>query len=129
MRMRLPTARDFGKLYECFDDRVARAPELWESSHLVEHPLSYSVAVAVGQRYRPGFQPKSCRILEVGDTGFLHGAVIGTTGLACLFYDERLGMGLVALCNPFDGSNRTDFVRFGPKMIGPPSTLAAGLPV
>lgn len=121
VRLRLPTAKDFGKLYECFDDRVARVPELWESSQIIEQPLLGSIAVGVGQRYRPGFEPKASRIFEIGDTGFLHGAVIGTTGLACLFYDEHLGMGLVALSNPFDGTNRTDFVRFGPMMLGSPS--------
>jgi len=123
VRLRLPTARDFGKLYECFDDRVARAPELWGSSRVVEYPLLRSIAVRVGQRYRPGFEPKACKIFEIGRTGFLHGAVIGTTGLACLFYDEQVGMGLVALSNPFDRTNRTDFVRFGPLVLGSPSVV------
>lgn len=128
VRLRLPTARDFGTLYECFDDRVVRVPGLWESSRVVEHPLSSSIAIAVGQRYRPGFEVKAGRILEVGDTGFLHGAIFGTTGLAVVFYDEHVTMGLVALTNPFDGSNRTDFVRFGPAVLGPPSVFdeAAG---
>lgn len=121
VRLRLPTAKDFGKLYACFDDRVARVPELWDSSRVVEHPLLCSIAVGVGRRYRPGFEPKACRIFEVGGTGFLHGAVIGTTGLAGLFYDEHVGMGLVALNNPFDGTNRIDFVRFGQVVLGSPS--------
>lgn len=123
VRLRLPTAKDFGRLYECFDDRIARVPELWESSRIVEQPLLRSIAVGVGRRYRPGFEPKACRIFEIGDTGFLHGAVIGTTGLACLFYDEQVGMGLVALSNPFDGTNRTDFVRFGQVLLGSPSVV------
>jgi hypothetical protein len=126
VRARLPTATDFAELYERFDDHIARAPELWESSHLREDDVLFSIAVTVAARIRPGFQALMCSLYEVGDTGFWHGAVTGTNALACLFYDERAGIGLVALSNPFDGTGRTDFVRLTRVMLAPPSSGSAG---
>jgi hypothetical protein len=118
VRQRLPTAKDFATLYELFDDRIAMAPGLWDCSRLRDNELLLSVAVTVAERLRPGFEPKTCRLYEIGDTGFWHGAVIGNRALACLFYDERMGLGLIALSNPFDGTHRTDFVRFTHGMLG-----------
>jgi hypothetical protein len=113
VRKRLPHATDFGELFECFDDRIARAPELWEHSHLREHEPLVAIAVAVARRYRPGFEPLRHRVFELGHTGFWHGAVAGNNALACLFFDEHVALGLVTVSNAFDGSSRTDFVRFG----------------
>lgn len=124
VRKRLPKATDFAKLYERFDDHIARAPELWESSHLREDDVLFSIAVTIAAKLRPGFQPLMCSLYEVGDTGFWHGAVTGTHALACLFYDEHMGIGLVAVSNPFDGTGRTDLVRFTKVMPAPAS--AAG---
>lgn len=121
MRRRLPRATDFGALFECFDDRIASSPDLWEHSHLREHELLYAIAVAASREYRPGFEPRASRVYEIGDTGFWHGAVVGSNALACIFYDEGVGLGLITVSNAFDGSNRTDFVRFGRVVLGRPT--------
>lgn len=132
VRQHLRTATDFGELFERFDDHIARAPSLREHSHRREEQHLFSIAVTLAARYRPGFQPFSCRLYEIGDTGFLHGAVMGNNAMACLFYDERVGVGLVAVSNAFDGSNRTELFRFGPPRLGPPpggdTVVLRGLP-
>jgi hypothetical protein len=114
VRQYLPKATEFSTLFEMFDDRVVRAPGFWDHSHLRDNELLRSIAVNLATRLRPGFEAKACRIYEVGDLGFWHGAVIGTNALACIFYDERMNLGLVTLSNPFDGTNRTELVRFKP---------------
>lgn len=121
VRRRLPKAKDFAELYECFDERVAQVPELWASSQLRDDPSLYSIVVAVATTCRPGFEPKGCRLYTVGDTGFWHGAIIGSNALACLFYDEPVGLGLAAVSNPFDGTGYTHFVRFTRVPVGSPS--------
>jgi hypothetical protein len=112
LRKLLPRATDFAELYEHFDDHLVRTPELWASSEPREDDFLFALAVAIATRFRPGFQPLSWSLYEVGDTGFWHGAVKGTNAMACLFYDERAGLGLVVLNNPFDGTCETHFVRF-----------------
>jgi hypothetical protein len=119
VRQRLPTARDFATLFELFDERVARVPELWASSNLREHPMLGSTAVIIARQLRPSFEPRACRLYEVGDTGFWHGALVSSDTLACLFYDELMGLGLMALSNPFDGTP-TAFIRFTRVTLGPP---------
>ena len=119
VRQRLSTARDFATLFELFDERVARVPELWQSSNLREHPLLGSIAVIIARQVRPSFEPKACRLYEVGDTGFWDGALVSGDTMACLFYDELMGLGLMALGNPFDGSP-TAFIRFTRVPLGPP---------
>lgn len=125
VRKRLPRATDFGELFDCFDDRIASAPELWEHSHMREHELLLAIAVAVGREHRPGFEPRAGRLFEIGDTGFWHGCIMGSNALACIFYDEGVELGLVAVSNAFDGSNRTDFVRFGRVVIGRPTVTVS----
>jgi hypothetical protein len=124
VRKRLPRATDFARLYEHFDDHVARAPELWPCSTLRDDQVLFSIAVTIARQFRAGFEPLTCMLYEVGDTGFWHGAVMGTNALVCLFYDERVGLGLAALSNPFDGTHRTDFVRFTKVRLGGPSTAS-----
>lgn len=114
MRQFLPRAKEFTELFELFDDRVVRAPGFWDHSHLRDNALLRSIAVHVSTKLRPGFEAKACRIYEVADLGFWHGAVIGTNALACIFYDATINLGLVTLSNPFDGTNRTELVRFKP---------------
>jgi hypothetical protein len=127
VRAHLPKATDFAELYERFDDRVARAPELWDNSQPREHQVLFSIAVAISRQIRPGFEPKTCMLYEVGDTGFWHGAVLGSNALACLFYDQRGGLGLVALSNPIAGAGPTDFVRFAHGTLVPPSAAGSSL--
>jgi hypothetical protein len=123
VRHRLPRDRDLATLFELFDERIARVPELWESSNLREHPVLGSIAVIIARQVRPSFEPKACRLYEVGDTGFWHGALVSSDTLACLFYDELMGLGLVALSNPLEGTP-TEFIRFTRVTLGPPDAAA-----
>jgi hypothetical protein len=111
VRARLRDASDFAELFQCFDERIARSPELWSSSRVRHDDLLVAIVASIAARLRPGFQLVRCSLYEVGDTGFWHGALMGTNAMACLFYDEQVGIGLVTLSNPFDGSGQTDFVR------------------
>jgi len=123
VRQRLPTARDFATLFELFDERVAKVPELWESSNLRDHSVLSEIAVIIARQLQPSFEPGACRLYEVGDTGFWHGALVSSDTLACLFYDELMGLGLMALSHPFDGSP-TAFIRFTRVPLGDPSAPA-----
>lgn len=118
MRRQLPGATDFEQLYELFDERVGRAPGLWEHSHRREHQLLFSMAVNIAQQVRPGFEPQSSMLFDVADTGFSHGVVVGTTAMACLFYDEHAGVGLVTICEPSPWGRVLELVRFRPVMFG-----------
>jgi len=120
VRARLPRAEDFGELFELFHDRVVDVPGLWSSSKDREHELLLLLVTTIARRVRPGFVPLCQSVHEVGDTGFLHGAVTGTTGLACYFYDEHAGIGMVAVCNPLDLGDRTHYVRMRPVLPEPP---------
>lgn len=127
VRQFLPKAKEFSELYEMFDDRVVRVPGFWDHSHHRDNELLRSIAVTVSTKLRPGFEERACRIYEVGTTGFWHGAVIGTNALACIFFDERMNLGLVTLSNPFDGTHRTELVRFKPVTRGHPGETTAPL--
>lgn len=117
VRKRLPQASQFPQLYGLFQERVGGAPGLWEHSHRREHQLLFSIAVHLGRQLRPGFEPRTSMLFEVGGTGFSHGAVMGDETLVCLFYDERTSTGLAAISRPFEGGS-TRFVRFRPTMFG-----------
>jgi len=118
VRKRLPEATDFGELYELFDERVGRAPGLWEHSLRREHQLLFSMAVNIAQQRRPGYEPHTSMLFDIGDTGFSHGVVAGNNAIASLFFDEPVGMGLVAVCDPFDRRSGIEYVRFRPLMFG-----------
>lgn len=111
VREQLPTATDFDELFALFDDRVVRSPGLWSSSRRVGHDLLYGIIMSIAPRLRPGFHPVRSSFLEVRGTGFWHGAVYGSNAMACVFYCERSRMGLMALCNPFDSTGMTHYVR------------------
>lgn len=119
VRKQLPAATDFARLYELFEDRVGRAPELWEHSHEREHELLLSISVHLARQLQPRHEPRKCVLFEVGDTGFWHGLVLGDDTLAVVFYDDRTRMGLEVVRNAF-GSGHTAFVRFRPTTLGDP---------
>lgn len=112
IRSRLPVATDFAKLYELFDELVAAGRDLWSSSEDGRNHDLLTVARAVAVQARPRFAPLTSACFEVQGTGFWHGMVGGVDGIACFFYDERAGLGLMAVTNPFDGSSETCFIRF-----------------
>lgn len=111
LRERLPVETELSELYELFDDRMVRTPALWSSSEPGHHDLLYGIVTTLAPRLRPGWLPMHDSFYEVRGTGFWHGAVYGTNAMACVFYDEGMSMGLIALCNPFDGSGQTHLVR------------------
>lgn len=103
---------DSADLYAYFDEHVAREPELFDSSEAREHDGLLSLVTRVSARLRSGFSPLDHALFEVRGTGFWHGVMSGHGSLACFFYDERSGKGLVAVCNPADDSDESDFTRF-----------------
>lgn len=102
---------DFGELYECYDDHVVHRPELWDCSRAGGNARLTTLVTTVATRLRPEFLALSSCHYEILGTGFWHGMVTGT-GIACFFYDEPSGRGLMALLDPFDGSAMTHFGRF-----------------
>jgi hypothetical protein len=117
IRKRLPEASDFGQLYELFHERIGGAPCLWEHSRRREHQLLFSMVVHISRQLRPGYEPHTSMLFDIGDTGFSHGVVMGNDALASVFHDEHVGMGLVAVCNPFDRGG-LEYVRCKPVMFG-----------
>ncbi|MCX4246319.1 hypothetical protein [Paraliomyxa miuraensis] len=111
IRERIPTVTEFSDLFEVFDEQVVRSPALWSSSERRRHDVLHAIVHQVAPQLRPGFVPLFDSFFEIRGTDFWHGAVTGSNGLACVFYDERSRMGMMAMCNPFDGTGMTHFVR------------------
>lgn len=118
VRARLPKERDFEVLYEHYHQQLVRVPELFANSEPRRHEALTSIVTSIAMRLQPGFSVRLSSMYELGDTGFWHGSVMGTRGIACSFYDELVGVGLVALCNPFDGTGRTYLLRLTREVLG-----------
>lgn len=108
LRARLHEATDLAELFTYFDEHVATVPELFDSSEEREHELLLRLIVTIVAHVRPGLRLATGSLYEVGRTGFWHGILESDAGLACFFYDEREGVGLVA-AGDHEGAN--DFVR------------------
>ncbi|MCX4246320.1 hypothetical protein [Paraliomyxa miuraensis] len=121
LRARLHGTQELADLYDYYDEHVAREPELFDCSETREHDGLLSVATRLSARLHSGFEPTNHALFEVHGAGFWHGVISGKltdgagnrkSGLACFFYDERTGKGLVAVCAPLDPGGEIELSRF-----------------